>query len=300
MIRWAASEQLLPSASTRTFAQPDQCRARQQAMSAAPITTDELIRLIRAADRYHLTLLAFYIFHGVRVSEPCWLMLEDFDAQGGWLNYRCIERLGYRTKGGVDKNLPVPDVMSRAILHAAGNRHGGPLLVKRRLADTHVTTPEGLDGIIQVVERQTPPNWSERGRLARAHLKKIGAIDGDDVRREFRQLVRAADVRHSVTPKALRHFFATALEQSDVPYYTRKYLLGHRLTNGGARGDDVTATYTHLEPNQIKTAYQHLLDGSLREVADPFAARLVELDGSTTARHRPCTTAPQRQLVLIR
>ena len=128
-----------------------------------------------------------------------------------------------------------------------------------------------------MVQGREPAGWSERTRVARACLKKTGVADGDDVRREFARLLQSAGLPAGVTPKALRHHFATALERADVPYYTRKYLLGHRLGEKGGRGGDVTAVYTHLEPDLIKTAYQRVIDGPLAEVLKAYAARLAQL-----------------------
>lgn len=75
----------------------------------------------------------------------------------------------------------------------------------------------------------------------------------------------------------LRHHFATALERADVPYYTRKYLLGHNLNHKGRQDSDVTAIYTHLDPDFVKAAYQRLLDGPFAEVLEAFTTRFEEL-----------------------
>ena len=62
-----------------------------------------------------------------------------------------------------------------------------------------------------------------------------------------------------------------------MPYYTRKYLLGHRLSGRGGRGSDITAVYTHLEPDLIRSAYQRVLDGPLAKVANAFTVRLADV-----------------------
>jgi integrase len=249
-------------------------------LSASPITADGLIRLIQTADLYQLALFSFHIFHGVRVAEPCWVMVEFLDAEGGWLDYRCIEELGYRTKGEVDKRLPVPEPMMRVIARLVDGRSGGPLLLKRRAFGRPGGVSKGgedLRRIIESVHRRHPAGWSGRLRAATAHLKTLGTIEGDDIRREFAHLVRDAGIQSDATPKALRHHFATALERADVPYYTRKYLLGHRLGEHGGRASDITAIYTHLEPDLVKAAYQRVLDGPLAKIRDAFASRLHQL-----------------------
>ena len=231
LVRWAVQDGLLPVAAADAFVASGRRNSRSRSLSAVPVTADQLIQMIRAADLYQLVLFSFHMFQGVRVAEPCWLMIEFFDPSGGWIDYRCIEELGYRSKGGVDKRLPVPEPMRQAIERLIQGRSGGPLLLQRRLAvQGGVRAHEmGLKGIIKSVQHRSPVGWSGRFDAAVGCLKGLGAIDGDCVRREFDRLAKQAGVPSEVTPKALRHYFATALERADVPYYTRKYLLGHRL-----------------------------------------------------------------------
>lgn len=280
LIRWAAQERLMPPESVHAFAQPNCNRVVEGTLSRLPITRDEVIRLVQAADLYQLGLFSFHIFHGVRVAEPCWLMIESFDSSAGWAEYRCLEALAYRTKGAVDKRIPVPEPMVQVLLRLVADRTGGPLVIKRRLIEGD-PRPDGaradLASIIQRVQTQAPAGWSERARTARAFLRRAGMISGDDVRREFSHLLRSAGLHRDVTPKAFRHHFATALELADVPYYTRKYLLGHRLGAKGTGRGDVTALYTHLEPGPLKAMYQRVLDGPFAPVVDAFTKRLMQL-----------------------
>jgi integrase len=290
MVHWAVQEGLLPAVAAEGFAQAARCHITGHALPAPPITTDEVIRLIEAADPYQLALFSFHIFHGVRVAEPCWLMAEFLDAAGEWIDYRCIDELGYRTKGDVNKRLPVPAPMLGALARSLNRRIGGPLLMKRRIVESRSAArrPTGdLGSIVRTVRERAPSGWAERARVAADHLKALGAIDGDDVRREFARLIRQAGVRSDLTPKALRHHFATALERADVPYYTRKYLLGHNHGDTGRRGADVTAIYTHLEPDFIRTIYQRVLDGPLAKVVEAFAQRV----GATGERPNPAERA---------
>jgi integrase len=280
LVRWAIQEGLLPPAAAEAFSSPCTRHSAVRSLSASPITSDGLIRLIQTADLYQLALFSFHIFHGVRVAEPCWVMIESVDTIGGWIDYRCIEELGYRTKGAVDKRLPVPEPMTQVIARLVNGRSGGPLLLKRRAFCRSGGASKGsedLRRIIESVHRRHPADWSGRLRAATAHLKTLGTIEGDDIRREFAHLVRDAGIQSDATPKALRHHFATALERANVPYYTRKYLLGHRLGEHGGRGSDITAIYTHLEPDLVRAAYQRVLDGPLAKIRDAFASRLDQL-----------------------
>jgi integrase len=276
LVHWAIAESLLAAAASDAFVHAVKERHARHALSATPIEAADIIKLIEVADPYQLALFSFHIFHGVRVAEPCWTMIEFMDAAGGWIDYRCVDELGYRTKGGVNKRLPLPAPMADALVRLVGGRPGGPLLLKRRVTQggrARAPSAITLRDIIATVQKHPSTGWAQRARVAAEHIKQLGAIDGDVVRREFAVLVRRAGLRSDLTPKSLRHHFATALERADVPYYTRKYLLGHNLGDKGRRGADVTAIYTHLEPEFIKAAYQRLLDGPLAAVLGAFTRR---------------------------
>lgn len=280
MVRWAVDEGLLPASAAVAFMQVGRDRAMHHTLSEVPLDTDEIVRLIAVASIYQLAMFSFHIFHGVRVAEPCWLMHEFLDAEKGWVEYRCIEELAYRTKGRIDKRLPIPPVMRDVLRRWLTPDRGGLVLLKRRhlrASGPSARRQTSLQEIIRQVHTSAPKGWSQRSRAATELLKKHGATEGDDVRREFSKLLVAAGISKEVTPKALRHHFATALERAGVPYYTRKYLLGHRLNERGGRGSDITAIYTHLEPDFVRATYQRVLDGPLAKVVDAFRTRLHQL-----------------------
>ena len=286
LVRWATREGYLPVASLDAFAQTGRRRLAKSALSTTPIQPDEVVAIIRQADLYQLVLFSFHIFHGARVTEPCWLMLEFLDRAGSWIDYRCIDELGYHTKGGTNKCLPVPAPMKQALAELTAGRAGGPILGKRRLVQHHRRRRERqctFRGLVRMVEQQSPDNWTQRVHTGLTVLKEAGGITGDDVRREFAQLVHRAGVRRDLRPKALRHHFATALERADIPYYTRKYLLGHAISARGHHTGDPTAIYTHLDPDFIRAGYQRLLDEPLSTVTEAFAERLAELHDQDSA-----------------
>jgi integrase len=277
MTRWAAQENLISSQASAVFSDVGRGHVRGPTLAALPISTEEIVSLIHVADLYQLVAFSFHIFHGARVAEPCWLMIEFFDPDGGWIDYRCIEELGHRTKGAVDKRLPTPEAMAHAISLLLGTRTGGPLLLQRRfvaVASKGEGAGTALSQIKRTIHGHRPMSWTDRSRASEAMLKSIGAVDGDYIRREFKKLRLSANVRADVTPKALRHYFATALETADVPYYTRKFLLGHRLGDGRTRGQDVTSVYTHLAPEFIKSAYARVIEGPLAGIHEAFQQRL--------------------------
>ena len=280
LVHWATREGHLPSSALEAFAQVGRRHVAAPALSTAPIRTDEVVALIHQADLYQLALFSFHIFHGARVAEPCWLMIEFVDWAGSWIEYRCIDELGYRSKGGTNKRLPMPAPMAQALTGLAAGRTGGPIVCKRRIAQREAKRHERqctFRDLVRMVEQRSPANWSQRAQAGLATLKEARGITGDDVRREFARLCRRASLRDGLRPKSLRHHFATALEHADIPYYTRKYLLGHTTSAQGQHAGDPTAVYTHLEPDLVQAGYQRLLDGPLSNIVTAFAKRLAEL-----------------------
>lgn len=279
MVRWAVQEDLLPAQCAEAFVHSGRSNAAGIGFSDSPIKTDQVVRLIRSADLYQLAVFAFHIFLGVRVTEPCWAMIENVDLEQGWVEFRCNEQLAYRTKGNTDKRLPLCPALADVITLLADGRTGGPLVLKRRLFEKRgkaLKPVRNLNEIIRKVQSEKPSGWAERSRIASGYMKKAGGVVGDDLRREFRRLTAKAEIPQTVTPKALRHHFASALEQAGVPYYTRKYLLGHRVDQDNGRASDITAIYTHLEPDFIRQTYQGVLTGPMAGVAEAFVQRLQE------------------------
>jgi hypothetical protein len=152
LVRWAIQEGLLSPTAAEAFTSACNRHSAVRSLSASPISADALIRLIQTADLYQLALFSFHIFHGVRVAEPCWVMIESVDAAGGWIDYRCIEELGYRTKGAVDKRLPVPEPMMRVIARLVDGRSGGPLLLKRRAFGRPGGVSKGSEDLRRIIE----------------------------------------------------------------------------------------------------------------------------------------------------
>lgn len=265
LVRWAIQESLLPRIAEDAFVGLSIDKYKPMLKTwTEPVTTEEILAMTDVADLYQLTMLSFYLFHGARVSEPCWLMIEHVDQVNGWLEYRSIEELGYRTKGRVDKRLPIPEVMMPLIKSLIADRKGGLLLRRRSFPKSDRQNPTaGLLQMVDNVARCGSDGWRARFKLGYNEFRSAGGLDGDDVRREFEHLRIAAGIRRHFTPKALRHYFATALEEGGIPYFTRKYLLGHRMSSSLNQSADATSIYTHLKPNVVKTSSERLINGPM-------------------------------------
>ena len=191
-----------------------------------------------AENVYELLPIALMAYHGLRPSEAAWLMAERIDFENGWITYAGIEELGYRTKGNTEKRLPLPDPLQKLLGKALNGRRTGPVLVRAR--DRSRPVPP-LAAFCAQVRDSGPQTWSDRQTAAKQALRASGGVNSDDLRRIFRKLAKRAGLDPKITPKALRHHFATALEEAGIGYYTRRYMLGHSVSDRGRR--DVTAVY---------------------------------------------------------
>ena len=59
-----------------------------------------------------------------------------------------------------------------------------------------------------------------------------------------------------------------------MPYYTRKYLLGHALPFDLVRSRNATAAYTHVDDAMILESYATLLQGAMAPTVATIERRL--------------------------
>jgi hypothetical protein len=103
-------------------------------------------------------------------------------------------------------------------------------------------------------------------------LRAAGGLNYDQIQHEFQGLARQLGWPRQATLKDLRHLFSTALENSGVAEFYRRYLMGHAL------GKTPIVTYTHL--NQLQSQFQKALDQDLAPIVDAVERRARELDHS--------------------
>jgi len=106
-----------------------------------------------------------------------------------------------------------------------------------------------------------------------AILREAGGINYDHVVGEFAKLHRRLQWPGAATLKDFRHLYSTCLENSGVPEFYRKYLLGQ------SPGRAAIVTYTHL--NKIREHYQRAIDTELKPLVEAVACRHRELDINT-------------------
>lgn len=292
LIRWAVERERLPATALAVVPHLHQRRKPTRVTNPVPITHEQLNLLFAAAESpAELLPIALIAYHGLRPSEAAWLMAERIDFEGGWITYGGIEELGHRTKGNVEKRLPIPEHLRQLLESVLGDRRTGPVLLRatgpnlhadhrspcaprhspsprrssgrrRTGGSTRATGPRRRDvpplaALCARVRADAPNSWSARHAAGKRALLAAGGVDGDHLRRLFRRLARRAGLPRAITPKALRHLFATTLEQAGVGYYTRRYMLGHAVSERGRR--DATAVYTHVDDGNVRRAFESTL-----------------------------------------
>jgi hypothetical protein len=109
--------------------------------------------------------------------------------------------------------------------------------LQRRLGEREENTPR-------------PLTRDERAGTARKLWHEVGAVREDRIRLEFIRLTRSIGFPGCTAPKALRHLFATTLQEGRVDPLIRNELMGHVAAGERTSGHGLamTAVYTHTRP----------------------------------------------------
>lgn len=105
-------------------------------------------------------------------------------------------------------------------------------------------------GWIERYERESRPVL-DRGGSETLFLSQRGrGMTRQNVWHRIRHHARAADIRQSISPHALRHAFATHLVDNDADLRVVQLLLGHRDLS-------TTQIYTHVARERLKSFHRH-------------------------------------------
>ena len=155
--------------------------------ATAGVSTDELVRLLDAADAHSprlAALVSVLVFTGSRISEALGVDVDDFRHDHG---HRVLR---IRRKGGKVESVVLPPVTVRALDAAIDGRTSGPVFLNRESAERY-------------------PYRSAFSQLRRlAHVAGVGSAD-------------------LFKPHTFRHAFATEALASGVPLQDVQDALGH-------------------------------------------------------------------------
>lgn len=280
MLEWAADPErgnLLPEGFRNPFNQRarNTQRVARDPLKPPDITTKMAVELVQAADRFQLTIIAPLLLYGLRPGELGWLFAEH--VQAGWLSVPNILELDYTTKGRRDKRFPLVTCIE-ALWNLKSRAATGLIYSHRAAIEGHSKPPLAglsLSGLTTELRKRHVASDSggaaERRQVRDRLMKDAGQLSYDHVEDEFKQLARRLRWPPTATLKDFRHLFATCLQNTGMPEFYRRYLMGH------AFGNAPIITYTHLSEDKVREHYQQALATELAPLVEDIERRAGEL-----------------------
>jgi integrase len=238
------------------------CIPVQEARPIHLFTAEQERAFLEACDDWQLPLFLTLMLTGLRPGELTHLLLpDDLDLTGRLLRVRNKPRLGWQVKTRNERDIPLVPALAAVLRAHLGCRAHGPVFRRRRWKERAVgplgtASPDALGEELarRVADQEAvqgqPLTRVERGRVARQLWREVGAVKGERVRLEFLRRTRAIGLPGCTAPKALRHLFATALQEGRVDPLIRNELMGHVAAGARSAGHGLamTAVYTHTRP----------------------------------------------------
>jgi site-specific recombinase XerD len=245
-----------------------------QATRAIELFTAEQERaFLEACDDWQFPLFLTLLLTGLRPGELTHLLLpNDLDLSGELLRVRNKPQLGWQVKTRNERDIPLMPVLAEVHRVHLRGRAQGPVFQRRRWAERVANGRAAVDQaalgeelLRRIAEHEVvqgrPLTRAERGCVARGLWRDLGAVKPERVRLEFMRLTRAIGLPGCTAPKALRHLFATALQEGRVDPLIRNELMGHVAAGERSAGHGLamTAVYTHTRPE----AHRQQLEAAL-------------------------------------
>jgi integrase len=222
------------------------------------LTPDQERKLLEACDDWQFPLFLTLMLTGVRPGELTHLLLpDDVDFDAGVLRVRNKARLHWQVKTRNEREIPLLPILHRVLRRLVGDRATGPVFLRRVFASGRSPL------LVRMTERQLQQmlqtriahaeqscgralSRAEEARLARVIWRDAWLIKTELIRNEFKRLTGSIALPEFTEPKALRHGFATSLQDANVDPLVRCELMGHSTGNRStSHGPGMTATYTH-------------------------------------------------------
>ncbi len=259
-------------------------------------TAEQEQKFLEACDEWQFPIFLTLMLTGVRPGELCHLLLpEDLDLEAGLLHVRNKPRLGWQVKTRAARSIPLVPVLADVLRVAVYGRQTGPVFRQPRCERLgHRPALEGLDR--QALEAEASKraeaeqhklgrglSRQERQSVALKIWRDVASLKEDRIRNEFIRLACKVGVEHATAPKALRHLFATSLQEANVDPLVRNLLMGHASGQGGRPGGGLgmTAVYTHT---QMETIRQSLDEALARRSASTVGRNWMGNHKTTTTR----------------
>lgn len=247
------------------------------------LSADMERRFLEACDDWQFPLFLTLMLTGLRPGELTHLLLpDDLDLEASVLRVQNKPRLHWQVKTRNEREIPLLPVLVQVLRRQMGQRKTGPVFLRRVFASGTRPLLAGqsqsqLEQVLQTrianaaQDERSGLSRSDEARLARVVWRDAGLIKTELIRNEFIRLARRIGLPDHSEPKALRHGFATSLQDANVDPLVRCELMGHSTgTRGAGHGLGMTATYTHTRPetrrNQLLSAFSNRPAVSAAEV----------------------------------
>jgi len=213
------------------------------------------VGLIGKLDCWQLATIGILALLPLRPEELQGILIGDVDFDARTL------RVGTRfegadfSKGKTELLLPLPEALLPVLNACAGDRFEGPLLRRRAIWDWSKSPNDSIadrdDFSVQLQERfvaagRRAMSANDRKKIARSFLRDLGAVDTNQLGKEFKKEVAAAGINTHLYQ--MRHAVSTDMNRAGVRLLELRYLTGHSVK-------DIMNEYVALDPRKEMQKY---------------------------------------------
>lgn len=271
----------------------------EQAKPIVLFTPEQERQFLESCDDQQFPLFLTLMLTGLRPGELCHLLLpDDLDLDAAVLRVRNKPSLGWRVKTRAEREVPLVPTLVDVLRIAMGDRAVGPAFRQLRcgrkgyqpLLDGKSRQELETEAETRLAQRQAElrRGLTRRERLAvqQSVWRDAGAMKEDRVRSEFIRVAKRIGLPLATAPKALRHGFATALQDTNVDPLVRNALMGHTSGIGQRPGAGLgmTAVYTHTRPETVRRQLEAAME-SRPALATARVWGIARLMAETSLKH---------------
>ena len=180
-----------------------------------------------------------------------------------WLHVRSKRELGWSTKTGNERVVPLVHEVNTLLRRVIGTRPAGVVFLRKShsLSESPalIATRAQLAAICRHREEEAGESFlvARNCAIARGVWGDAGAIKADAVRTSFMRISKTIGYPEATCPKSWRHTFATLLQDANVDPLIRQLTFGHSPSSRGGLG--MTGYYTHTRPDTLRRQIEEAL-----------------------------------------
>ncbi|REJ87270.1 MAG: hypothetical protein DWQ35_21710 [Planctomycetota bacterium] len=198
---------------------------------------DRRIELIRKMDAWQLKHLSLSFVFAIRAEDSDGLVISEVDWQNRCLNFGSRFSGSDFNKGVVSFHLPFPLELARIVRACVAGRAEGPLLRTRTVCEgnesrkLHVGSADDLVRLIKdafsSARQDEVQSAQDQKRIVRKTLRKMGGLRQGELRREFKRLLKAADINTDGRYYDVKGSVTTDMNSAGLSHLMLRYVTGH-------------------------------------------------------------------------